>query len=77
MLHQPTIDKLLTMRLTGMVEALRAQEESAASGELSLSVPTICEPTEFPQVATTAVSLPIFTFIAAVPAEKPPPLAVH
>jgi DNA replication protein DnaC len=35
MLHQPTIEKLLAMRLTGMVEALKAQERDPASEELS------------------------------------------
>jgi len=35
MLHQPTIEKLIAMRLTGMVEALQAQERDAASSELS------------------------------------------
>lgn len=35
MLQQPTIEKLLAMRLTGMVEALKAQERDAASAELS------------------------------------------
>src|ERR1051325_1783451 len=35
MLHQPTIEKLLSMRLSGMVEALKAQERDPASEELS------------------------------------------
>lgn len=34
MLQQPTIEKLLAMRLTGMVEALQAQEQNAATSEL-------------------------------------------
>ncbi len=35
MLHQPTIEKLLAMRLTGMAEALKEQERDPASVELS------------------------------------------
>ena len=34
MLHQPTIDKLLTMRLQGMVDALRALEQDEAGEQL-------------------------------------------
>ena len=35
MLNQPMIDKLLAMRLHGMVEALKAQEQDRAVNELS------------------------------------------
>ncbi len=35
MLQQPTIDKLLAMRLHGMAEALKAQEQDPAARELS------------------------------------------
>jgi DNA replication protein DnaC len=35
MLNQPMMDKLLAMRLIGMVEALQAQEQDRASNELS------------------------------------------
>jgi DNA replication protein DnaC len=35
MLNQPMIEKLLAMRLNGMVEALKAQEQDRAVGELS------------------------------------------
>ncbi len=35
MLEQPTIEKLLAMRLPGMVEALRAQQEDSAVQQLS------------------------------------------
>ena len=35
MLNQPMIEKLLAMRLHGMVEALKAQEQDRAVGELS------------------------------------------
>src|SRR5258706_3204772 len=35
MLKQPMIEKLLAMRLHGMVEALKTQEQDAASRELS------------------------------------------
>ena len=35
MLNQPMIEKLLAMRLRGMVEALKAQEQDYAVGELS------------------------------------------
>ena len=35
MLNQPMIEKLLAMRLHGMVEALKAQEQDRAIEELS------------------------------------------
>lgn len=35
MLHQPTIEKLMAMRLLGMAEALQAQEQNAQAQELS------------------------------------------
>ena len=35
MLKQPMIEKMLTLRLLGMVEALKTQEQDAASRELS------------------------------------------
>jgi hypothetical protein len=35
MLNQPMIEKLLAMRLHGMVEALKAQEQDRAVHELS------------------------------------------
>jgi hypothetical protein len=35
MLNQPTMEKLLTMRLHGMVEALKTQEQDPAINELS------------------------------------------
>ena len=35
MLHEPTMEKLTAMRLLGMVDALKAQEQDAASRELS------------------------------------------
>ena len=35
MLNQPMMDKLLAMRLNGMVEALKAQEQDRAVNELS------------------------------------------
>jgi len=35
MLKQPMIEKLLALRLLGMVEALKTQEQDAASRELS------------------------------------------
>ena len=35
MLKQPMIEKLLAMRLLGMVEALKAQEQDPAARELS------------------------------------------
>jgi hypothetical protein len=35
MLHQPTTDKLITMRLRGMTEALREEQESADAHRLS------------------------------------------
>src|SRR5581483_10586255 len=35
MLKQPTVEKLVAMRLLGMVEALKSQEQDAASRELS------------------------------------------
>ena len=35
MLNQPMIEKLLAMRLHGMVEALKAQEQDRAVNELS------------------------------------------
>jgi hypothetical protein len=35
MLKQPMIEKLVAMRLMGMVEALKTQEQDAASRELS------------------------------------------
>src|SRR5215468_3069649 len=35
MLNQPMVEKLLAMRLHGMVEALKAQEQDRAVGELS------------------------------------------
>jgi DNA replication protein DnaC len=35
MLNQPMIEKLLAMRLNGMVETLKAQEQDRAVGELS------------------------------------------
>ena len=35
MLNQPTIDKLITMRLRGMAEAFRQQQESADTQRLS------------------------------------------
>ena len=35
MLEQPMIEKLAEMRLLGMVEALRAQEQDASARELS------------------------------------------
>jgi DNA replication protein DnaC len=35
MLHQPTIEKLVAMRLQGMVEALRTLEQDAGAAELS------------------------------------------
>ncbi len=37
MLHQPTMDKLLAMRLVGMVEALQAQEKDEQTLELSFA----------------------------------------
>src|SRR5260370_7491570 len=37
MLKQPMIEKLLTMRLHGMVEALKTQEQDPAARELSFS----------------------------------------
>jgi hypothetical protein len=35
MLNQPMMEKLLAMRLHGMVEALKAQEQDRATNELS------------------------------------------
>jgi hypothetical protein len=35
MLNQPMMDKLLAMRLQGMVEGLKAQEQDRAINELS------------------------------------------
>ena len=35
MLKQPMIEKMLAMRLPGMVEALKTQEQDATSSELS------------------------------------------
>lgn len=35
MLNQPMIEKLLALRLRGMVEALKAQEQDRTIGELS------------------------------------------
>jgi DNA replication protein DnaC len=37
MLHQPTIEKLLAMRLVGMAEALQAQEKDGNSQELTFT----------------------------------------
>jgi hypothetical protein len=37
MLKQPMIEKLLAMRLHGMAESLKAQEQDPASRELSFS----------------------------------------
>jgi hypothetical protein len=35
MLQEPMMDKLTAMRLLGMVDALKAQEQDPAAGELS------------------------------------------
>jgi hypothetical protein len=35
MLQEPMMEKLTTMRLLGMVDALKAQEQDPAAGELS------------------------------------------
>lgn len=37
MLHQPTLDKLESMRLKGMIEAWKAQEKDPATSELSFA----------------------------------------
>lgn len=37
MLKQPTIEKLAAMRLLGMIEALKTQEQDPAARELSFS----------------------------------------
>jgi hypothetical protein len=35
MLHQPPIERLITMRLQGMVDGLEAIEQNEAAGDLS------------------------------------------
>jgi len=42
MLNQPLIEKLLAMRLQGMVEALKAQEQDRGVNELSSWNDSLC-----------------------------------